>query len=513
MLRTVFIASSFDKDNPLYQVFFEANELNTIVNSLPEWKCQLIHKINLETVTQKFSNTTESCFQVFHFAGHAIDKALQFNFKEAQYESAYLANVGGFAKIIKAIHPVQLVFLNGCSTVKQVEAFKSVGVPAVIYTNMPLNDALGNLFAKVFYAAFFKENNTLEAAFKIANAALEERQTHFNDKGFDPKIKETMNRGIDIFEEKPDETLYELSASDEFKKQRWADWPKPDFAAPPRLPDPLDLQSKEIPDSVLHCCNRNDELDEYHELLEQLAAKKSDGPVFFFVHEKSPALPQSLVKRFELFGTTELCESNAAIDKNLFVWKEMNLPRRKDLRQPGIGKSRLYEIYDANLFKCPFDGQQYVFQESTHGDKVFIIHHNLTDLELESPDDIKLWLEYYMSEFSQKVNRELKARLAIIFSCLYFGERKDFEQLFEGLANDPRFQGRVKNLTAMQSVSLQNVGVWKEKVFKDRKVPAPPDEKELFPFAEGERKPMKEVQEILAQKLFDYNQKIRSQHA
>ncbi|MCU0348612.1 MAG: hypothetical protein MUC59_16865, partial [Saprospiraceae bacterium] len=75
------------------------------------------------------------------------------------------------------------------------------------------------------------------------------------------------------------------------------------------------------------------------------------------------------------------------------------------------------------------------------------------------------------------------------------------------------FLGRVKNLTGMQSISLQNVGVWKEKVFKDRKVPAPPDEKELFPFAEGERKPMKEVQEILAQKLFDYNQKIRRQDA
>lgn len=496
----------------MFKVFFEANDINELVNSLPEWKCQFINKVNTETVKQKFSNATESCYQVFHFAGHAIDKALSFNMKEAESEKAYMANVGGFAEIITANHPIQLVFLNGCSTVKQVEAFMKMGVPAVIYTNKPLNDALGKQFAIDFYYAFFKSGSTLQAAFKIANGALKMDLTNQANNGIDSKIKETMKRGIDIFEEKPDEELYELSASEDFKKQRWSDWPKPGFAAPPRLPDPLDLQSKEIPDSVLHRCNRSDELDEYHEFLEQLAEKKSSGPLFFFVHEKSHALPQSLVKRFELFGATELCECNATIDKNLFVWKDMNLPRRKDLRQPGKGKSRLYEIYNDNLFKCPFDGQQFVFQESTHGDKVFIIHHNLTDLELESADDIKLWLEYYMSEFSQKVNSELKARLAIIFSCLYFGERKDFEQLFDELANDARFLGRVKNLTGMQSISLQNVGVWKEKVFKDRSFPAPPDEKELFPFAEGERKPMKEVQEILAQKLFDYNQKIRSQH-
>lgn len=524
MTPAVFLASAFDQESPLYKVFFEADGINTTITATSDWKCLPIHKVNLETVTQHFRNAHHFSFQVFHFAGHAIDKDLQFNdrmptMEEMESTATYLVNVGGLAQIIKAIHPIQLVFLNGCSTKTQVDAFKNAGIPAVIYTCKPLNDQLGIWFAQQFYLAFFKENNTLQQAFEIANGFINGKKSNFPNNGIDPNIKGNMNRGIsslDPLPDVPENELYELSASDDFKNMRWSDWPTiKQQDGPIKLAgaqaDPLDLQSKQIPDSVIHRCDRSDELFEIHEFLDKLAAKKSTGPYFFFVHEKSEARPLSLIKRLEVYGASEFCEEYSNYNAEVFIWKNLKLPHRKLLQQAGRCKSRLFEIYDADLFKCPLDetNNTFTFLPSEHGDKVFLIHHDLTELELESAADLKLLLEFYMDEFSRKVKSELGARLAIIFSCQYIGDREDFKTLFEELSNDARFVNKVKNLTDMMPIKITNVVAWKEKIFKDRNFPIPPDTKDLFPFEENEKKDMKEVQEILVKKLIEYNRQIK----
>lgn len=514
MNRAVFIASTYDEDSPLNKVFSEAKGITNTVNVLPGWKCQHVDRVGLNDIIEFFSKSSDSTYEVFHYAGHAIDQALQFNdgtslMERMKVNMTYLVDVGGLAKIVRAAHPIQLAFLNGCSTKTQVEAFKAAGVPAVIYTNQPLNDELGKTFAKVFYFAFFEGKKSLKAAFDMAIGAIEVVKNNLGDQWLDPEIKAYMNRGIKGLDALPSQALYELDTSAEFQQMTWEDWPKPvQFSQNP-------VPKIEIPETVIHRCDRTDEMDEYHEFLEQLATKELSGPVFFFIHEKSQACPQSLVKRFELYGVGELCERAEKIDQNQFVWKMLNLPRKKELRQPGKCKSRMYEIYDDTLFKCRFDEVRadFFFEPNGHGDKVFVIHHDLTTYELEAADDLKPLMEFYLGEFSRKVQEELKANLAIVFSYLYFSEQPEFMSLFESLSTDAKYQGRVKNLTSMKPVSLRHVGAWRQRVFKDRLFPAPPDEQELFPFAEGERKPMREVQELLAQKLADYNLKIRTQDA
>lgn len=524
MTPAVFLASSFDHESPLYKAFLEADGVNTTVTSVQGWKCLPIHMTNLDTVTQLFSNARDFSFQVFHFAGHAVDQNLQFNdqtpiMEQMEIAKPYMVNVGGLAQIIKAIHPVQLVFLNGCSTKTQVEAFKNAGIPAVIFTNKPLNDSLAIWFAKKFYWAFFKENNTLQKSFNIANGHIKSLKSNLPNNGIDNGIKKNMDRGITSMDALPnllEEELYELSADDNFKNMCWSDWPS--FKAVSNQagqvinqPDPQDLQSKQIPDSVIHRCDRSDELFEIHDFLDKLAAKKSTGPFFFFVHEKSEARPLSLIKRLEVYGASEFCEEYSNYNAEVFIWKNLKLPHRKLLQQAGRCKSRLFEIYDADLFKCPLDetNNTFTFLPSEHGDKVFLIHHDLTELELESAADLKLLLEFYMDEFSRKVKSELGARLAIIFSCQYIGDRADFKTLFEELSNDDRFVNKVKNLTDMLPIKITNVVAWKEKIFKDRNFPIPPDMKDLFPYGEDEKKDMKEVQEILVKKLMEYNQQIK----
>jgi hypothetical protein len=520
MHSAVFIASSYDEDNRLNQVFSESNGIANTINRLRNWKCQHIHKASLDDVFNFFSKNNDSWYQVFHFAGHAVDRALQFNesvplLERARISMPYIADVGGLATIISARRSVQLVFLNGCSTAGQVSAFKNAGIPAIIYTNQALNDELGMAFAKSFYLSFFEHGNSLGVAFQFAIGAIESLKTKHGDKWLDTTVLANMKRGIENLDALPGTGLYELEASEDFKSKTWQQWPKPDMPAPPSPTiDPRDLQRLEIPDSTIHRCDRSDELDEYHEFLEALATKKLGGPLFFFIHEKSPACPQSLVKRFELFGVSELCDSNEKITPSTFVWKELNLPKKKELRQPGTCKSRLLEIYDSTLFKCPLDAARndFVFEPNTYGDKVFVIHHDLTKLELESAADLQHLLDFYLGEFCTKVNSELKARLAVVFSYLYFGDQPEFAQMFGDLAGDARFVSRVKNITGMRPVALQHVGTWREKVFKDRNFPIPPKETDLFPFGESEHRPMRDVQEQLVLQLVAYNQKIRTQH-
>ncbi len=167
----MFIASAYDNKHPLDNVIGESDGIRETVNRLTGWRSFHTNSITLKTIEEAFSKR-DFCYQAFHFAGHAVDKTLQFNEQEKisdafKYSQSFMAGVGGLAKIIRTLHPVQLVFLNGCSTKTQVDAFKIAGVPAIIYTTRALNDYLGKVFAQSFYKAFFKDKNTLEDAFTL----------------------------------------------------------------------------------------------------------------------------------------------------------------------------------------------------------------------------------------------------------------------------------------------------------------------------------------------------------
>lgn len=83
---------------------------------------------------------------VFHYAGHA-------NGSELLLRTALGTGAGarGLSQIVRGHSGLKLVFLNGCSTERQVDLWIAAGVPCVIATTQAVNGEVAKNFAARFY--------------------------------------------------------------------------------------------------------------------------------------------------------------------------------------------------------------------------------------------------------------------------------------------------------------------------------------------------------------------------
>jgi hypothetical protein len=106
---------------------------------------------------------------LFHFGGHANGYQLLVETADGQ---AIAANAGGLARFLAQQRGLQLIFLNACATEGQVMDLLDVGVPAVIATDMAVEDATATAFAARFYRGL-DGGATIETAFQEARAAMQ----------------------------------------------------------------------------------------------------------------------------------------------------------------------------------------------------------------------------------------------------------------------------------------------------------------------------------------------------
>lgn len=100
---------------------------------------------------------------IFHYGGHAGDSLLRLEDQDAHHR--------GLAKWLGEQSSLRLVFLNGCSTMGQVDALLEAGVPAVIATSTPIADHRAVEFSDAFYKALAGKR-TLKGAFEFARSSL-----------------------------------------------------------------------------------------------------------------------------------------------------------------------------------------------------------------------------------------------------------------------------------------------------------------------------------------------------
>ncbi len=98
---------------------------------------------------------------VFHYGGHASSSRIFLTDQEADAQ--------GVALLLGQQENLKLVFLNGCSTLEQVDLLFSHGIPAVIATSVPVEDPSAREFADKFYAALGRDHS-IEEAFNLAAA-------------------------------------------------------------------------------------------------------------------------------------------------------------------------------------------------------------------------------------------------------------------------------------------------------------------------------------------------------
>lgn len=168
-IPVVFIAFANDKDQHLPLLEEERRAVNS--HLLP-----LASKNFFQLYTEpsaRIQDITDHIIQfknrihLFHYGGHADGGHLFF--------TDQAANSSGIAELLAAQENLKLVFLNGCSTKKQVDLLLELGIPAVIATSVPIEDPAAKIFSDVFYDAMAKEH-TIEEAFNIAAASHQARK-------------------------------------------------------------------------------------------------------------------------------------------------------------------------------------------------------------------------------------------------------------------------------------------------------------------------------------------------
>lgn len=101
--------------------------------------------------------------EIFHYAGHANGERLDF--------VGGGGNASGIAELLSQLPKLKLVFLNGCATMPQVEYLRALGIPAIIATAVPIDDAQAVDFAHFFYMSF-AGTNSIEDAFLFALGSM-----------------------------------------------------------------------------------------------------------------------------------------------------------------------------------------------------------------------------------------------------------------------------------------------------------------------------------------------------
>lgn len=165
--HVIFLAFANDTNEPLAQLVKEEVSIKALLHDR-HFRQKHFH-VHIDSHTTHDSlweslNNFNNAVWLFHYAGHADSKRLILN--------SGIAQADGIAEKLAQQSSLRLVFLNGCSTKAQVTKLLRLGIPAVIATNVPVNDTLAQEFAKEFYHSLAMRS-TIQQAFSSAASYIQ----------------------------------------------------------------------------------------------------------------------------------------------------------------------------------------------------------------------------------------------------------------------------------------------------------------------------------------------------
>lgn len=149
--------------------------------------------VSIQEVFRLF-NRYQGRIALFHFAGHAEGGGLQLNKDVSENETGRAEGLADLFRREVEDGILQLVFLNGCSTLPQLDGLKAAGVPSVVATRCPIQDNKALQLARQFYrtlagadqAQAFDKPATIRQAFDQAIAYIKtsvQVETKTQDRG------------------------------------------------------------------------------------------------------------------------------------------------------------------------------------------------------------------------------------------------------------------------------------------------------------------------------------------
>lgn len=173
----IFLAFANNRDDYLPMI---NRERKNIYRSLRWFHDNGIIKVEKEATTQledifEVFSENDNQITIFHFGGHAGGMHLQLEQANSDTEKAHME---GLALLLGQQKNLQLVFLNGCATLPQVELLLKNGVKAVIATSASVQDKMATEFAELFYN-YLTGHSSIERAFQMAKAFIASRYSNF----------------------------------------------------------------------------------------------------------------------------------------------------------------------------------------------------------------------------------------------------------------------------------------------------------------------------------------------
>ncbi|PHN02012.1 CHAT domain-containing protein [Flavilitoribacter nigricans] len=157
----ILLASANDESRPLPNLKEEHEEIEDLLSEgvkRKHYEVQLASSVAYSKIVKRIANFREELL-VFHYSGHADQNTLLIDEKTIHGES--------IADLLGKCPNLQLVILNGCSTAGQVDRLLQLpSKPAVIATNVAIDDSSAKDFAIAFWRALSRQYCPLEEAFK-----------------------------------------------------------------------------------------------------------------------------------------------------------------------------------------------------------------------------------------------------------------------------------------------------------------------------------------------------------
>lgn len=157
-MKTLLFCFANNRDRPLPELRHEDDTIDRLLDPLSSQ--QYFQKIRdsfatTDSVASKLLAYQDSLC-LFHFSGHAGSSALHLE------DSA--ARAVGIAQLLARCPQLQLIFLNGCSTLEHIRLLRENGSKAaIIATSSPVEDAVATQFSIAFYRALGSGTTLLEA--------------------------------------------------------------------------------------------------------------------------------------------------------------------------------------------------------------------------------------------------------------------------------------------------------------------------------------------------------------
>lgn len=236
-MNALYFVFANDPKHPLDELKHEDAEINRLMNPLDA--ASQIRNVrdsfaSLEIVTENLQNYRKDLI-LFHYSGHAGVDMLGLEGGQAR--------ATGIAQQLAACKQLRVVVLNGCATHGQVEGLHALGIPAVLATYRPVNDARAAQFAIHFYSRLARQQ-TLQTAFEDACNYITSREDSEEERF-------NTERGLALRHKSSGEMCWALL----FKpgSEQMADWTLiPAAPPPPPPPSPSNDFVKKIRSLVAH---------------------------------------------------------------------------------------------------------------------------------------------------------------------------------------------------------------------------------------------------------------------